>query len=160
MRAGAVAGSLLLGDGVAPLQARIYSATCKVTSCSLHHRMTSSLGRSVVIMSIRVESADCAEVGGAEFAAVHGDDDASGACDDGCLIWASATSTTVMPSSVSPLAPMNAMSTLNRRCVGFEFVHEGCGRARARRAGDSARRRQARPVRRTSYAELRREAHR
>ena len=105
-----------------------YSATCRVTSCSLHHRMTSSLGRSVVIMSIRVESADCAEVGGAEFAAVHGDDDASGACDDGCLIWASATSTTVMPSSVSPLAPMNAMSTLNRRCVGFEFVHEGCGR--------------------------------
>ena len=82
-----------------------------------------------MVMSIRVEAADCAEVGGAEFAAVHGDDDASGACDDGCLIWASATSTTVMPSSVSPLAPMNAMSTLNRRCVGFEFVHEGCGRA-------------------------------
>ena len=36
----------------------------------------------MVIMSIRVESADCAEVGGAEFAAVHGDD-ASGAVDDG-----------------------------------------------------------------------------
>jgi hypothetical protein len=45
--------------------------------------MSSSVGRSVVIMSIRVESADCVEVGGAEFAAVHGDDDASGACDDG-----------------------------------------------------------------------------
>jgi hypothetical protein len=30
-----------------------------------------------------------------------------------------------MPSSVSPLAPMKAKSTLNRRCVGFEFVHEG-----------------------------------
>ena len=48
-----------------------------------------------------------------------------------CLIWVSATSTTVMPSTVSPLVPMNAMSTLNRRCVGFEFVHEGGGRARA-----------------------------
>ena len=78
-----------------------------------------------MIMSIRVESADCAEVGRAEFAAVRGDDDASGAFDDGLFDLGLCGVDDGDAVFVSPLAPDECNVDAESKMRRLRVVHEG-----------------------------------